>query len=94
MKKGSPNRSILLASAALLAAMPQMAIAQDASASDTSDTSAERGIAEIVVTAQKREQQLSDVPVSITAASGEQLEKAGVNDEAQAIVPGQTGGRN
>ncbi len=80
MKKGSPNRSILLASAALLAAMPQMAIAQDASASDTSDTSAERGIAEIVVTAQKREQQLSDVPVSITAASGEQLEKAGVND--------------
>lgn len=94
MKKGSPNRSILLASAALLAAMPQMAIAQDASASDTSDTSAERLIAEIVVTAQKREQQLSDVPVSITAASGEQLEKAGVNDEAQAIVPGQTGGRN
>lgn len=35
--------------------------------------------AEIVVTAQKRSEKLSDVPLSITAASGEQLANAGVS---------------
>lgn len=46
--------------------------------------------AEIVVTAQKSEQRLVDVPVTITANSGEQLQRIGVNqfDQLSAFVPG------
>lgn len=47
---------------------------------------------EIIVTAQKRAERLSDVPMSITAASGEQLDKRGVSDVADLakIAPGLT----
>lgn len=47
---------------------------------------------EIVVTAQKRSELLRDVPISITAATGEQLTNAGVTDTSQLsrIVPGFT----
>ena len=47
---------------------------------------------EIVVTAQKRTERLMDVPVSITAASGEQLVKQGITTTAQLakLVPGFT----
>ena len=37
------------------------------------------GAGEIIVTAQKRSERLSDVPVSITAATGAQLANAGVS---------------
>lgn len=48
------------------------------------------GIQDIVVTAQKREQALNDVPLSITAASGEQLANVGVTDVSALakLVPG------
>jgi outer membrane receptor protein involved in Fe transport len=44
----------------------------------------------IVVTAQRREQSLQDVPVVVTAVSEEQLEDAGVRDikDLQLLVPG------
>ena len=47
---------------------------------------------EIVVTAQKRSERLMDVPLSITAASGEQLAKQGVTETSQLtkLVPGFT----
>lgn len=47
---------------------------------------------EIVVTAQKREERLSDVPISITAVSGEQLARQGVSNPAELakVVPGFT----
>ena len=38
---------------------------------------------EIVVTAQKREQQLSDVGISVTAFSGEQLQALGFTETSQ-----------
>ena len=45
---------------------------------------------EIIVTAQKREQSIQDVPVTITALSGELLEEFDVNDlfEVANLVPG------
>lgn len=49
-------------------------------------------VGEIVVTAQKRSQRINDVPLSITAATGEDLAKVGVTDTSQLvkIVPGFT----
>ncbi|MCE3290639.1 MAG: TonB-dependent receptor, partial [Caulobacter sp.] len=63
-------RRLLLAAAGLSAiAFSTAASAQDA-------------VEEIVVTAQKREQQAVDVPMSLTAYSGQRLDKLGVEDFA------------
>lgn len=47
-------------------------------------------VAEVVVTAQKRVERLQDVPMSITAATAEQLQAMGVvsPDQLQKVVPG------
>ena len=47
-------------------------------------------IEEIVVTAQKREQRLSDVPMTITAVTGEQLARQGITspNQLERVVPG------
>ena len=47
---------------------------------------------EIVVTAQKRAQSITDVGMSITAATGDQLEMLGITDTSQLakLVPGFT----
>ncbi|MGB9331559.1 MAG: TonB-dependent receptor [Steroidobacteraceae bacterium] len=47
---------------------------------------------EVVVTAQKREQNLQDVPISVIALSGQQLKDAGVTDlkNMTALTPGLT----
>lgn len=42
-----------------------------------------RALEEIVVTAQKREERLTDVPLSITATTGEQLQRQGITDTTQ-----------
>lgn len=51
-----------------------------------------RFIEEIVVTAQKREENLQDVPISVAAFSGEALEARGVDDPTAlaAVTPGLT----
>jgi len=41
---------------------------------------AQAALEEIVVTAQKREQSLQDVPISVTAVSGERIDNAGIID--------------
>lgn len=50
---------------------------------------AEGALEEVVVTAQKREQNLQDVPVAVTALSGEALRNSGVQDlfELAGITP-------
>ncbi len=73
----------LLAGAALgLAAMPGIAIAQEAPAVEGSE--------EIVVTARQRRERLQDVPVAVTAINAETLEREQINTvrEIATITPG------
>jgi len=48
------------------------------------------GDADIVVTAQRREERLQDVPATITALTGAQLDRAGINSTQQLtqVTPG------
>ena len=80
--------SYLLCSASMLYA--GTALAQQAAPPPPSPPS--NTVAEIVVTAQKRSERLSDVPLSITASTGEQLKKQGITDPGQLekVVPGFT----
>ena len=81
-------RTILLTTSAMLAALAAPAIAQEteqppettgaAAAQAVEETS--RTLGTIVVTAQKREQSLNEVPMSITALSGDQMLARGVTD--------------
>jgi outer membrane receptor protein involved in Fe transport len=66
----------------LLAAFTGFAISVPASGQEVFE--------EIVVTAQKREQNIMDVPISVTAVSGAELEAAGIKDvfDLQQNVPG------
>ncbi len=66
---GTTTRNLLLATA-IAAALPAPALAQDEVAA----------LGEIMVTARKREENLQDVPISVSAFSGETLEQMGVPD--------------
>ncbi len=81
MKTMICTRALLLAGAAGLAAYAAPAMAQD-SAADVADeaTVAEDSGDVIYVTARRREEKLLDVPLSVTAISGETLAKQGVQD--------------
>jgi iron complex outermembrane receptor protein len=78
---------------AISLASPAIVQAQAAStlSSEGADTGADDN-QEIVVTAQKREERLSDVPISITAFTGDQLSRQGVSNPAELakVVPGFT----
>lgn len=81
------SRVSLIALTATLAVAPQTAFAQD------SDTAAEDDTAsgnQIIVTAQKLEQRAVDVPITITATTGERIRQLGVGDldELSYYVPG------
>jgi iron complex outermembrane recepter protein len=67
----------LLSGGALLAYGAPVA-AQDAAPDTAAETGAEGN--EIVVTARRREERLVDVPIAVTAYSGEQLEQSGAID--------------
>ncbi len=73
------------------------ALAQSDAAAGEANTQSTAGggsqdLAEVIVTAEKRTERLADVPLSITAATGDQLIKQGVNDPAdlEKVVPGFT----
>ena len=78
-------RALLLGSAALVA-MPATAATQeqpvaDATAADPAlEDAVESDTGEIVVTARRRAESLQDVPIAVTAYSGEQLEREGAID--------------
>jgi len=70
--------------------VPTASVGSPATAAATTEASQE--IQEIIVTAQKRSQRLLDVPISITAVSGDQLAQQGITTTAdlQKAVPGFT----
>lgn len=81
------TRASLVALSASLAAVPFAAAAQD---TDTADQDSQRSGNEIIVTTQKIEQRAVDVPITITATTGERIRELGVSDldELSYYVPG------
>ncbi len=77
------------ATAAIFAINSQPARAA-AAAADAASAEATTSVTELVVTAQKREENINTVGESITAATGDNLEKLGIHDtsDLQKIVPG------
>ena len=87
--------TIILAVSASTLAIAGNAFAQDMQPSDEAEPQSaqpSQGLQEIIVTAQKRSESLNDVPLSITAASGDQLADQGITDVADLVkvVPGFT----
>ena len=76
MSRNFSARVILLAASTALFT-PQSLMAQDAS-EEARSTSGQ--LAEIIVTARKREESLMSVPVAVTAVSGDALTQTGVSD--------------
>jgi iron complex outermembrane receptor protein len=73
-------RAALLAGCAGIATFAAPAMAQDASAEVADETQAAEDDGTIYVTARRREERLIDVPLSVTALSGDDLIKQGVQD--------------
>ena len=86
-----PSPRAFFHSIAIAAALcvPQVALAQAAAPQDGASQD-DGGLEEIVVTAQKRDEDLQRVPIAITAVSGEAIVARGINStmELNAIVPG------
>jgi outer membrane receptor protein involved in Fe transport len=80
------RRVSLIALTTMLAAAPQAAFAQGSEA-DSEDNAARN---QIIVTAQKIEQRALDVPITISAVSGERIRDLGVTDldELSNYIPG------
>ncbi len=81
-------RSFFLGSVAAAALYASPALAQDVTATEpappadaqTQDEAAQASDQDIVVTARRRSELLLDVPIAVTAYSGEQLERQGAID--------------
>ncbi|RYD54571.1 MAG: TonB-dependent receptor [Sphingomonadales bacterium] len=85
MSRYNPSiRTALFAGAAFAALAAAPAFAQDTTAATTQATEAQDAAGndegDIVVTARRREERLLDVPVAVTALTGEQLEQRGALD--------------
>ena len=92
-------RTGLLAGSAVLIAVatPNVAAAQTtAPTADQTAAADDAGIAEIIVTAQRREENLQAVPISISAFGAEQIREKGLVDisRLEGLVPGFTFGRS
>jgi outer membrane receptor protein involved in Fe transport len=87
MLRTSLSRVSLIALTATLAVAPQAAFAQDAEPTEAEDNASGN---QIIVTAQKFEQRAQDVPITITATSGERIRELGVTDldELSYYTPG------
>jgi iron complex outermembrane recepter protein len=90
MKTTTKQQLFLTVASACIAFTAAPVYAQDQASEE------EAGIEEIIVTAQRREENLQDVPVSITALTAEQMAERGTNDisRLEGQVPGFTFGRS
>ena len=81
----APARKVLLASAAIVALTPAAAFAQTPPAEDIGPQ-----VEEVIITAQRREERLQDVPVTVSAFTGAQLERRGIesSEDLTKITPG------
>jgi len=74
-----PNPKISAAVAAILGASTTTLVFAAAPADTTTDTTAStEGVQEVVVTAQRRSENLQDVPITVQAITGDQLQKLNV----------------
>ena len=82
-----PAAALLLSSFPALAAAPAAAPAAAAAAGAASEAPV---LDEIVVTAQKREQRIQDVPISLSVMGGAELDKSSIQSvsDALSLVPG------
>ncbi|AUX70645.1 TonB-dependent receptor [Porphyrobacter sp. HT-58-2] len=80
MKNTLCLRALLLAGSAGLATLAAPAMAQDSAADAADEAAAAEEDSTIYVTARRREERLLDVPLSVTALSGDELIKQGVQD--------------
>lgn len=93
-RQGWTVRKALLASAAVVAFAPSAAFAQQAQPEQPARGDIEAAddtvLEEIVVTAQRREERLQDVPVAVSAFTGAQLEKRNIeaSEDLTKITPG------
>lgn len=78
MKSYSSIRLLLIASASALSMNPALAEVQSGSSAGASDSGPK--LEDIIVTAQKRGENLQDTPVAVTAITGEALTRQGVID--------------
>lgn len=79
----------LRASAAALALLPMTAVAQTAERSSSESAQAFQ-VDEVIVTARKQSERLSDIPLAITAFSSEDIQNAGIQDlnDIARLTPG------
>ena len=81
MVSRKPERRLLaVAMLTALVLMSQSALAQDTPTTATAEDDEPTTLATMVVTAQKREEQMQDVPIAITSLSEQLLQDTGVRD--------------
>lgn len=77
------NRRLSASTLALvIGCLPVQAWAQDTTADTAEEPAAEGGIAEIIVSAQKRDENVQDVPIAISVFGGDTLQERAINDVA------------
>lgn len=79
-----------------LCATAAPAMAQDSSGADTQAGQEQGGVSDIIVTAQRRQESVQDVPIAITAFGQEELERRGIANalEVAQFVPNLVGLNN
>jgi len=84
------NSALLRFGAALVPGAAFLVSSLPASAAATEATAEPAGLEEIVVTAQKREQRLQDVPISMSVTTGADLDKSSIQSvsDALGLIPG------